>query len=131
MEERRRHNWREDETLEAAARRLWRDWDERIAKKKAAEALESSAKIADQQLSPAEKADGEESALGLGTLDPRRQQLTVASWEEFSDGCEKGGGRATMGIDQSFAANGCARPDAPGSTAGSKDRAVTRPGGLD
>jgi hypothetical protein len=40
----RRKDWREEESLEDAARRLWRDWDERKAKK-AAECLDNSAQI--------------------------------------------------------------------------------------
>jgi hypothetical protein len=43
-EQRREPNWRETESMEDAARRLWRDWDERKAKK-AAECLDNSAQI--------------------------------------------------------------------------------------
>jgi hypothetical protein len=46
--ERKDRDWRETESMEDAARRLWRDWDERKAKK-AAEGLERSAQFADQQ----------------------------------------------------------------------------------
>lgn len=65
-----RKDWREDETLEAAARRLLAEWDERIAKKKAEEALQSSSKIADQparSLAKAEEAEAQ--SMGLGMLD--------------------------------------------------------------
>lgn len=70
MSNRHQRNWREEETLEAAARRLLAEWDERIAKKKAEEALQSSSKIADQparSLAKAEEAEGEN--VGLGTFD--------------------------------------------------------------
>ena len=66
--------------MEAAARRLLAEWDERIARKKAAEGLNNaSAQIRDQPLSPAENADGERD-LGSGSLD-RRPQSTDAGGE--------------------------------------------------
>lgn len=56
--------------MEAAARRLLAEWDERIAKKKAAERLEASAQIADPARSLLEKAADSETGLGFDRCPP-------------------------------------------------------------
>ncbi|PBB75183.1 hypothetical protein CK227_10345 [Mesorhizobium sp. WSM4308] len=90
-QQRKEPNWREEESMEAAASRLLRVLDER-AKKRAAGA-QSPARILDRPLSPDEGADGE-SDLGSGSLD-RRPQLTD-SREELASGLEYGR-RADLG----------------------------------
>lgn len=72
MSNRHQRNWREEETLEAAARRLLAEWDERIAKKKAAERLEASEQIADQparSLADADKSADSENDGVMGSFD--------------------------------------------------------------
>jgi hypothetical protein len=91
MSNSRRRNFREDETLEAAARRLLQEWDERIARKKAAERLEASAQIADQSCPSADKRADGESDQGVSTLN-RRPQLTATREDgEVGSGWVAGG----------------------------------------
>ena len=113
MENRHRQKgWREEETLEAAARRLLQEWDERIARKKAAERLEASAQIADQpaaSLADAEVADGASDGV-TGSL-KRRPQHTAR--EGHDSAIENEGGRAADSPVETgvLRANGCARPN--------------------
>jgi len=74
--------WTEQDRLDAA--RLLAVLEQRSEKRKAlaGSARLGPAEIAEPSVSPLGKgADGEKSALGSGTLDPRRQQSTVAGGE--------------------------------------------------
>lgn len=135
MVEGRRKDWREDETLEAAARRLLAEWDERIARKKAAERLKASEKFSDQparSLAMAEKADGASDGV-IGSL-KRRPQRTAEGGDFSSERVAQevghrgnamgncGGRAACMGSEPLGETNGCARPDRPEGAIGSKER---------
>ena len=114
-----RRTWRDDETLEAAARRLLQEWDERIAKKKAEEALQSSSKIQGSCVSLQEGERPEASALGFAQTSGRQHAAQggtpcsdpVAEGSMASNGM--GGGRATNSPVETgvLRTNGCARPD--------------------
>jgi hypothetical protein len=124
---RRELDWRENEPIGDAVRRLTAMIDERNAKKRRLAGAETPAEIQDFPWSPGKNAE-ERSHKGSGRLDAPPQRPAATSGEE-DDGVRMGGGRAAI-IDTVSRSNGCARPDAPGSAAGSTDRADTRPGGL-
>ena len=94
-------NWREDETLEAAARRLWRDWDERIARKKAAEGLDnSSAEIGSPTAVPAcRENDGQNPSdlQGFCALKDSGRHTAARAWED-SSGCGSWRGLCVCGV---------------------------------
>jgi hypothetical protein len=126
-EQRREPNWRETESLEDAARRLWRDWDERKAKK-AAEGLERSAQFANQQptrslVGLAEKCgrDSERQHGSTALKLPGRQSTPpqgggiggdpVAEVGR-SNGIGNAGGQAVLGISSSLKYKDTASPNA-------------------
>jgi len=135
MSNRRAEDWRELESMEDAARRLLQELDERV-RRRAAERLEASAKIQDQQpqLSPgrAEHADGASDGVS-GSLKRRPQQFTnreaagdpVAGEGGSGNGLEFDG-RADLSTLDFVHVNpeGTARPSLDEPPV--KDRAVTR-----
>ncbi|RUU79991.1 hypothetical protein [Mesorhizobium sp. M7A.F.Ca.MR.362.00.0.0] len=127
----REDNWRETESVSDAVRRLCRAIDER-KERRLAGGQNGPAEIQDpRQYVPASRekgADDEKSALGSGTLDPRRQQSTVANGEECRGSGLGGRAGFTVGLDyvsEKISPKETARPTLDASLTG-VDRAVTR-----
>jgi hypothetical protein len=126
MSNHRAKGWREEETLEAAARRLWRDWDERLAKKKAEEALQSSSKIQGSCVSLQEGERPEASALGFAQTSGRQHAAEGGQGSDhtadrgISDGLVTGGVsgllRARCGVAIRPPAQPCAGSNGDGFT---------------